>query len=164
MQKAMRKAVSYYLPLVVPLLFLMSCSAPPLKDPSATVVKDPLITVVKFPRMVDDFAPTEWVPYQVLRTNAIYPDSLMKVTVGGAVRYPGSLQIPKGATLLEAIAKAGGFIEYAYTRHIHVNMPVGPEKDPYRLYRHLRNGQAWYGYGMGDYVLQPDTVIHVSWH
>lgn len=43
MQKAMRKVVSYYLPLVVPLLFLMSCSAPPLKDPSVTVVMNPSV-------------------------------------------------------------------------------------------------------------------------
>ena len=156
--------MSYCLPLVVPVLFLMNCSAPPLMVVTPEAAKEPSVIVVKFPIGGGLFGPTDWVSYQVLRTNAIDPDSLLKVTVSGEVRYPGSLQIPKGMTIIEAIAKAGGFTDFAFTRYLHVFIGGGQQRERYKLDRHWRDGQVWYGDGMGDYVLQPDTEIHVSRH
>lgn len=124
------------------------------------IPKEPSVTVVEFPRGDHFFGPTWWVSYQVLQTNEVDPDSLIKVFVGGEVRYPGYLMVPRGTTVLAAIAKAGGFTDFSALKEIKVTQ----DNKPYRLHPRWQNGQVWYGDGMGDYVLQPGTIIHIARH
>jgi hypothetical protein len=103
------------------------------------------------------------VPYHVLRTNALSADQMIYVQVGGQVRHPGTFELPQGATLLEAIAQAGGFTELAFPRRLLVTQRDGRKFMP-KLHQvnDPRTWQsfAWFG-ETSDWLLEDGTKVEV---
>jgi SLBB domain len=103
------------------------------------------------------------VPYHVLRTNALSADEMINVQVGGQVRHPGTFELTQGATLLEAIAQAGGFAEWAFPRRLVVTQRDGRKFRPklhqvndWRTWRSF----AWYS-ETSDWLLDDEAKVEV---
>ncbi len=85
----------------------------------------------------------------------------MQVLLMGEVRRPGPLAIPHGETLtlLEAIAKAGGFTDMASPNRVRVVRTSGSEPETI----HVRVGDVLAGRGNHrDIPLEPNDVITVQ--
>jgi protein involved in polysaccharide export with SLBB domain len=54
----------------------------------------------------------------ICRSSAPNTNSVMRVSVEGDVHHPGPLELPSGSTILDAIKQAGGFTDFAQTRHL----------------------------------------------
>lgn len=103
------------------------------------------------------------VPYHVLRTNALASGQMISVQFLGQVKYPGTLELPQGTTLLEGLAQAGGFTEWANPRALVVTQRDGRFFRP-KLHRvnDWRTWQsfAWYG-ETGDWLLEDGAKVEV---
>ena len=120
-------------------------------------------TVVYIPHNKGPFhTQTEWEPCLVLRTNPVRADTVMQLKVGGEVQHPGTIEVPKGTTALEAIAKAGGFTPCSRLKTI-VLLEGGKK---YSLHTHRQKKpfskpRIWYGGVSSDRVLEPGAWIFV---
>lgn len=92
---------------------------------------------------------------------SVAEQSGMQVLLMGEVRRPGPLSIPHGETLtlLEAIARAGGFTDMASPNRVRVVRTSGPEPETI----HVRVGDVLAGRGNHrDIPLEPNDVITVQ--
>ena len=100
----------------------------------------------------------------IIRTNSLSPGDIIKVHVDGMVMNPGWVELPKGATVLEAVKRAGGFHKWADPREILVKQ--GGQSCILRLHqeRLWRRGcgRVWYGPGESDFVLESDAKVFVN--
>jgi hypothetical protein len=100
--------------------------------------------------------------YQVLRTNSLSADQKITVKVLGRIHQPGTVALPKGSTMLEAIIAAGGFDKAAVFWKIAVtqggrNYTVGLHQvNDWRSFRCF----AWYG-KKSDFLLEDGADIEV---
>jgi hypothetical protein len=89
-------------------LALCGCSSPAGKRPTSEPVS------VRIPDPHSD---------HVVRARVALPRErqwgpTITVTVGGEILRPGSVNLPGGSTLLEAISRCGGFTDFAYSKKI----------------------------------------------
>jgi hypothetical protein len=79
----------------------------------------------------------------IMRTNSVDLSQMMEVDVCGCVNKPGRVSVPKGATALQAIKKAGGF-----------------EKIGASYYLRIKRGGATYGCLLATKSLSPEMHNH----
>ena len=78
-----------------------------------------------------------------------------QVFVMGEVNHPGTMQLHGPTTILQALAMAGGFKEFANTKDVKVLRPNGTGMDTIRFnYKEVLNGDA-----KPFYLRSGDTVI-----
>lgn len=101
------------------------------------------------------------VSYHILRTNMLSPDRIISVRIGRGVHFPGTVKMPKGATLLEAIAEAGGFTDPTQLPRFVLTQPEGTRL-LLKLHRkkdwRSRRSYAWFGEGT-DWVLENGSAV-----
>lgn len=106
---------------------------------------------------------TTWYRAHVLTTNSIAVGDTIEVILHGEVGRTGSISVPQGSTVLEAIKMAGGFTEFALSRRVEVD----DAKHRHHLNLHRQRGffkrsRVWFGDGAGDFVLEPGATIYVG--
>jgi hypothetical protein len=158
----MRSGIAVFA-LLIAALVLAGCQSP--QSPPAQPTSPDDMMLITFYGPVD----SPGIPFTmracIVRTNRIDPGSTMKVRVLGQVTRPGLLEVKKGATLLDAIEIAGGFVPMAFPQKVKVkrndkiyslrlNYKKAQEPDCYR---------AWYGdeKSPGDFVLESDDMVIV---
>jgi protein involved in polysaccharide export with SLBB domain len=79
--------------------------------------------------------------------------------VGGEVNQQLELTLPAGMTVLQAVFRAGGFMETASPENT-ILIRQGPNKEPIPIQIDLKN--AIYGKGDGvNLVLKPNDIVYV---
>jgi hypothetical protein len=118
-------------------------------------------------------------PAEIALPPQAYTTNRIEVNVTGEVGSPGTVRVPFGCTVLQAICYAGGFTGYAHNKRLTVRKSSG---EPVWLFlRSRRTGesgfrQAWYstenqgpvrspkdtsGTTVSDFVLQAGDKVHV---
>ena len=82
-----------------------------------------------------------------------------RIYVGGEVNQQAEMTLPAGMTILQAVFKAGGFMETASPENT-ILIRQGSEKEPIPILVDLK--AAMYGKGAGaDLVLQPNDIVYI---
>ena len=82
-----------------------------------------------------------------------------RIYVGGEVNQQIEMTLPAGMTILQAVFKAGGFMETASPENT-ILIRQGPHKEPVPIHVDLKD--AMYGKGAAaDLVLEPNDIVYV---
>lgn len=88
---------------------------------------------------------------------------MISVQFLGQVKHAGTLELPQGTTLLEGLAQAGGFTEWAHPRGLVVTQRDGrmfrPELHRVNVWRTWQSF-AWYG-ETSDWLLEDGAKVEV---
>ncbi len=82
---------------------------------------------------------------RIVRGGARDTNNVITVMVHGEIRNPGTLQVPRGSTILEVIKQAGGFTDFAYSKRIEIQRAGSSHR--YLLRREwngLNHYRIWY--------------------
>lgn len=110
-------------------------------------------------------APKRGIPvsYHILRTNTLSSDQTISVEVRGQVKNPGVFELPQGTTLLEALAQAGGFNEWAHWRRLIVTQRDGTRIIP--KWHQVNDWRSWRSFAWcgetSDWILEDGTKVDV---
>jgi protein involved in polysaccharide export with SLBB domain len=120
--------------------------------------------------MTDDPVLSGYPAQIALPSERRYTTNRIEVTVHGDVAASGRVQLPEGSTVLEAISRTGGFLDYARKSQLRVTRKSGTRFKLY-LRSHFvagaRHRLVWYdvkvdGNAMKDFVLEDGDEIHVA--
>ena len=114
--------------------------------------------------LADDFAvgPTVFVGLSAVAPRVAVqavpePVETLNVYVMGEVAKPGRIEVSPGTTILQVLASAGGFSDFAATRRIQLRRPQGQAESVYALnYDAIERGQSADGQAR---VMDGDTLI-----